>query len=404
MPEAQQLDTKAHNQQLYYKDSQGQYHPYRSTPINLAVQKLAPPSGVQATPATRTAVAQSAKAATTSRVHLITEPGLASDWDGWPDGDWERDYTWEEVRNTKHLTVHWATKTGGGDRKGDEFAKTWERGKRSTRRCLGIITCDNPGCKRIVRPQTTMQGIAKQLSFPCECGAELIHTECAVISVLMTWSEGIHYSNGGHHKHPRPTYILHVSHNEEATFHAAVHNNPTVGPLGLIVGPRGLHGPGKSVTEISPVYINIDRVAKERRKLKKGTTAGSDSFIREFAEFMKEHPQFVVYQHFGIITVISMQTSFMMDQAVRDFVPDEPVNGIVSDAAHGWWNTRTSLLVMSSVYSPILHCWVPILFSYTNGASADHYAIHFHALFDSISARLASHDIADLDRAFAMVS
>jgi hypothetical protein len=88
------------------------------------------------------------------------------------------------------------------------FALSWKQGKRSSRRCLGVIDYDNGACKRIIRPQTTPQGIAFP---PVRCGAMLSHTACTVVSVLMSWNGGIHYANGGHHEHPRPTYQLHVS-------------------------------------------------------------------------------------------------------------------------------------------------------------------------------------------------
>ena len=339
--------------QLYVRDTEGRFQPYMH--------------GNTATQATRhqqssTKPAGNAAALASQPIQRSIGSGTPIEWDGWPNGDWERDYSWEEVHATKHLQVHWATKTIGGDRKGDELALSWENGKRSTRRCLGIIDCDNGSCKRIIRPQTTSQGIAKQLSHQCECGAVLSHTVCTVVSVLMTWSGGIHYANGGHHEHPRPTYLLHVSRDEEATFQSLVQGNPTTGPLGLIVGPRGLHGPGPSVADISPVYLNIDRVANDRRKLKKGTAITADNFIQEFAQFTAAHPEFVVHEQLGEITVICMQSTFMMNQAIQDHRLDEPVNGIVSDAAHGWWRNRTSLLIISSIYSSVLRCWVPMPF------------------------------------------
>src|SRR3984957_11525660 len=37
----------------------------------------------------------------------------AVEWDGWPDGDWEKDFTWKQVEATKHLQVHWATRNNG---------------------------------------------------------------------------------------------------------------------------------------------------------------------------------------------------------------------------------------------------------------------------------------------------
>jgi hypothetical protein len=106
--------------------------------------------------------------------------------------------------------VHWAVRVNGGDRKGNEHAENWEGGKKSSRRCLGVIECDNPLCKTLIRPHTAPEGINKQLTEPCKCGAELSHRRCNIISYLWRWSDGIHYENGGFHTHRRPTHILHL--------------------------------------------------------------------------------------------------------------------------------------------------------------------------------------------------
>jgi hypothetical protein len=42
--------------------------------------------------------------------------------------------------------------------------------------------------------------------------------------------------------------------------------------------------------------------------------------------------------------------------------------------------------MITSAYSADLLCWVPGLFSYTNGASAQHFKYHFVGLFQSIAA------------------
>jgi len=102
----------------------------------------------------------------------IPNPTLISteDWDGWPDGHFEQDFSWREFEETSNLSVHWAVRVNGGDRRGDEHAESWRKGKKSSRRCVGIIECDNPTCNIIVRPQTTPKGIYKQLDEPCVRG------------------------------------------------------------------------------------------------------------------------------------------------------------------------------------------------------------------------------------------
>ena len=134
-------------------------------------------------------------------------------WDGWPDGEFERDFTWQEMADTKDLMVHWAYHLTGGDRKGDIFGDTWPEGKRAKRWCLGTIVCDNEECETMVQPQTKPEGISKQLLSKCQCGARLRHDDCGLVSELWKYKDGIHYINGGYHQHPRPTHILHLSPN-----------------------------------------------------------------------------------------------------------------------------------------------------------------------------------------------
>ena len=98
----------------------------------------------------------------------ITE---TEDWDGWPNGPFERDFTLQEFKQTGNLSVHWAVTVSGGDRKGDEDALVWQRGKRSTRKCLGVIECDNPMCAIITHPQTKSPSGKPILAIggPCLC-------------------------------------------------------------------------------------------------------------------------------------------------------------------------------------------------------------------------------------------
>jgi hypothetical protein len=94
----------------------------------------------------------------------------------------------------------------------------------------------------------------------------------------------------------------------------------------------------------------------------------------------------------------------MRSQLVKDDILDGPVNGMVSDAAHGWWKNRKALLMISSTYCPVLHCWVPGVVSYTNGASRNHFAAHFLALLQSIALEAERRGISVTDDLFKNVS
>lgn len=59
------------------------------------------------------------------------------EWDGWPDGTFERLFTHAEVEAVQGLQVNWAMRRHGGDRKGDHFSKTVEGGKSRNGHVLG---------------------------------------------------------------------------------------------------------------------------------------------------------------------------------------------------------------------------------------------------------------------------
>ncbi|KAF8903683.1 hypothetical protein CPB84DRAFT_1746080 [Gymnopilus junonius] len=304
-------------------------------------------------------------------------------WDGWPTGIFEHDFTYKECEETSGLRVHWATRVNGGDRKGNEYADSWENGKKSSRTCLGVIECDNPMCSIVVRPHTKAASLDKQLRTPCKCSAVLSHRECDVMSYLWKWKGGVHYSNNGFHTHRRPTHILHLLPNELRRFEELVKAYPKSGPLQLIVGVPGLEGPGESVADISDVLLNAGRVSKEKQK------------------FARDHPNFVIHSQFDEATVISVQTNFMRSQLVKESRLEGPVNGMVNDAAHGWWKERNSLLMVSSTYCPDLLCWVPGVMSFTNGATEEHFEHHFLAVMQSIAREAESRGMDIIDDLFA---
>ncbi|KAG1789339.1 hypothetical protein EV424DRAFT_1274036, partial [Suillus variegatus] len=301
-------------------------------------------------------------------------------WDPWPDGDFEKLFTWEEVLRTDNLSEHWACQPGGGDKRGSESALAWSQGKKTRHVCLGVITCDEPTCEVVTRPQTRRAGIMGQLNASCLCGSQLKHIDCGVTSVLYSFKGGVYYIHKGIHHHPKQTHILHLS--------------------PLIAGRNSLTGTHESVATISTVLLNQDRVKAELQALRGKSTR---NFIDDFAEFQKNHPGYVLYSQFEAVTVVVVQTQFMVSQLVTDFIEDEAVNGIVSDAAHGFWYSSKDLLIISSTYSALLACWVPGLMTYANGGSAEHYRLHFLVLFNSMADECEKHGREVNDELFGNV-
>ncbi|KAG1887199.1 hypothetical protein F4604DRAFT_1720731, partial [Suillus subluteus] len=267
---------------------------------------------------------------------------LTDDLDPWPDGDFERLFMWEEVTKTDNLREHWACQLGGGDKRGSESALMWSQGKKTRHVCLGVITCDEPTCEVVMRPQTCRASIMGQLNALCLCGGQLTHVDCGVMSVLYSFKGGVYYIHKGIHHHPKQTRILHLSRDEQARFGQIVFENPDAGPAALIAGRHSLTGTRESVATISTVLLNQDCVKAELQALRGKST-------RNF----RNHPGYVLYSQFKAVTVVVVQTQFMVSQLVTDFIEAEAVNGI-------------HLLIISSTYSALLACWVPGLMTYAS--------------------------------------
>ncbi|KAH6884754.1 hypothetical protein BKA70DRAFT_1124602, partial [Coprinopsis sp. MPI-PUGE-AT-0042] len=308
-------------------------------------------------------------------------------WDGWPDGPLQLDFTYTEFDETKRLQVHWATSTHG-DRKGSDSALDPEDGKPSHRTCQGIIRCDTPDCPYLIRPQTKEALIHKQLTFLCICGAKLQHARC-------------------------PARM-----SQRTAFEDLVIRYPDAGPLRLVTGLPNPDGTRTSVADISPVWGNTDRVAKDKQKAlqrqgKSRAVQGVAITVEELSDFADKYPDFMVGAvHDSEVVVVSLQTSWMRSQLLPEVIgssapatlrvprdADDPVNGILTDAAHGWWRNRKSLLIVSSVYSWTLLRWVPVLFTFSDGASHLHYKHHFLALMETMEEACSLENI-ELQKAF----
>jgi hypothetical protein len=323
------------------------------------------------------------------------------EWDYWPDGNFERLMSAEQVSAAGRLMVHWSYTVLGG-LPGDKTSPNWRDGLVTRRKCNGVIRCSNPTCTMIVRPQTRRSGINKQLRENCSCSSSLIEMPCGIVSRLYQFKEGVYYINGGQHQHPKPTHELHLSPKAKARFESILKDHPKAGPLSLLVGRPGLGGPQESVAELAPPLHNKDRIKAEKRKVMLNAR-GSDDFITQFAQFEQKYPGFVRASEFGELTVISFQTDFMASLLVKDEDLTRPVNGIVTDATHGFWKNKTNLLIISSVYYDALKCWVLGMITFANGGTTEHYTLHFLALMTSIEEQAVKQGIDITDDLFGNV-
>jgi hypothetical protein len=134
----------------------------------------------------------------------------------------------------------------------------------------------------------------------------------------------------------------------------------------------------------------------------------TDAHVSSLDDWIEHHQDYVRYYcNEDGINVLCIQSSFMATLALRDVVNkyahpeelelklEERITGHVTDAAHGFWQDSDSILIVTSCYTKTLLCWVPILISYANGQTADHYRRHFRVLFDSIRDNAESYDKKD---------
>ncbi|KIK62220.1 hypothetical protein GYMLUDRAFT_242903 [Collybiopsis luxurians FD-317 M1] len=82
---------------------------------------------------------------------------------------------------------------------------------------------------------------------------------------------------------------------------------------------------------------------------------------------------------------------------------EDPLHGILSDAAHKYWEDPNGHLIVSSIFSPLLVKWVPVLFTYANGATIDHYQYHFLILIQRVAQTAIEWGLAINDDIFAGV-
>jgi hypothetical protein len=318
----------------------------------------------------------------------------AHNWDGWPDGTWNKEYTPEEVKLTKDFIVNWACRTQGGNNRPKATSDIEQGTKKRTRVCLGIIKCGNKrrgqedGCQIVTRPHTRgTKEIEKQLAERCECGSKRKYYPCTgKARIIIIYSAGrAKFSHIGTHNHERPTDVIHLVERERVKLEEMVLKDPRKGPLALTVELATSHDPPKP-------FLNKDRVAVERKRFLidsgKRRSGKGDSFVQDFADFDAKHKEIIQKKIFGNVTVITLQSNDMWRLEAQKVIhsSQSPTAGIITDGAHNFFDDKSTILIGSSVYNHSLKSWAPIALSYANGNSSGHYKIHFEAIFEGMAA------------------
>lgn len=80
----------------------------------------------------------------------------------------------------------------------------------------------------------------------------------------------------------------------------------------------GTNGSGESVADISDIFLNAGQVGEEQLKVKAKSHGGGDKFMAAFAKFSADHPGFVIYLQLNAVIVISVQSTLMRHQMVKE--------------------------------------------------------------------------------------
>jgi hypothetical protein len=228
---------------------------------------------------------------------------------------------------------------------------------------------------------------------------------CHAMDFRARFKGGCFYRHRNVHTHPPPPAKIPLPWQVEE-FEQVVRAHPNATPSQLRAGVATPFGRVPPVSDISPAFINSDHISYRRNQLlqRNKQLSGGDDFIQQIQQFHRLRPDFIQEMTFLPHCVISVQSPWMLLQSAHDSILEGPLNGIVTDGAHGFWQGRNAVLQVSSVFSINLQRWVPVLMSYMDGHSAQEFRLHFLCLFRGIAFVVQQRGLGNLETHLATVS
>ena len=336
--------------------------------------------------------------------------------DKWVDGPFLKTFPWDQFNFErgvdkpkilwKRFFSHWSMCYPGGKRSNGAIDATEpEEGYKTRRFCTGVLTCPSGDCRYIKRAAVTKKGLEEQAEMLCTCGSKLKHIRCEVVHKLSLFEGGVQFEATNRHDHPRPP-PKHLTVEEKTKFQKLVVANPNATPLTFITGVPGPDGTSTNAMSINEVLINPDRQRYELNRMKNSTNS---SGLGKYMEFVNNHPGFVVSSSITTAAIVTVQTAFMATQLYLSMLAmglsqhAQPINGLVSDAAHKFFKESNSVLMVTSLYCAVLRRWIPALMSYMDGQTAAHYKHHYLTLFRIIYKLCEDYNIPFSETLFLMV-
>ncbi|KAH9891606.1 hypothetical protein C8Q73DRAFT_782313 [Cubamyces lactineus] len=204
------------------------------------------------------------------------------------------------------------------------------------------------------------------------------------------------WEHSGKHEHPRPPYDGYLTKAEEVALDLQIRRRPDATAHQLRTGDSA---PGSvPLAVISPALSDPQRAryqvnkGRERLDLRQTASKGGGPLLHALGDLNKTFGSpFLVDSGFVDRAYFVMQSPFMrliINEAVDDWLdpirpgPEDSRHGVVTDGDHTFF--RDGLLMTSCAFSTTLSAWVPVLYSWIDGQSAEDHRLHFRQLNKAI--------------------
>ncbi|KAF8169648.1 hypothetical protein BJ912DRAFT_861971, partial [Pholiota molesta] len=319
----------------------------------------------------------------------------------WPNGDQHREcLATEQPRKWKATKWAWRS-TGYVDH--NEY-------RAELRICLGILSCTNSACGRLVRPKTVTSTRDNQIIDGCKiCHSPMVKSpECPARTFHYDFTKNNQRYKGwdhkGHHNHPKlPGGYLSVA--EEDAFDAQVARNPTASAHALRTGntvPGSVPLPDISATLANPQAARY-RLSQSQVRLgisNPTSTKGGISVFKMMYQLSSElGDPFIIDSSLHGPSFIMFQTPFMKSvlvDSINSWNNDSNGastgrHGFVTDGDHSFF--REGVLNMTCVFNSVMGAWIPVLYTWILRQDIAHHRPHFRRISQTVIEHIQLHDM-----------